>query len=641
MSSFPVRRRRGLQVASVVEEPVSDLARQYSDVCALLEIVRSLLGASRPTDILGRLLHSTLGMTGATHCVGYVYLPERRRLQMTVAFGITPAARGERLTLTRTDHALLTNPEGPKVHLVRENGEIGAPQAAPLPRGPVRRWAETLNASFLIPLVSRSSLVGLAVVGPRIGSEPYTAEALSLLERAATLAAQAIDSNSTSDEAQAEHQYPTVPEIEARAPAQVTRRLRELRAQHPVLSRILGESPAMLRLLEEAVSVAPTRCPVLIQGETGCGKEMLARAVHEVSPRSKGPFEVVDCGSIPKDLIESELFGHERGSFTGAVRDRRGVFEMANHGTIFLDELGELPLPAQTRLLRVLQEGSFRRVGGEESVQVDVRVVAATNRDLWNEVEAGRFRRDLFYRVSVLTLHVPPLRERKSDIPALAHHFARVAAEEMGTPALRIDPALERRLMEHDYPGNIRELQNLITALAVGGPSGSAQADLSRMLRRPALASDPTLGPQPKRGERSMGNWVLTHLRRHGFNIAAAGRALKTAQAREGTLDAPVADRTTLTYYLQGECLRVFCEAKFDIEEAARTLAGGSYLTGTVERRLRSILSVLAGAAEQDGGLAQARDRCARKLPKLPAPYHDYLDQALQSYLARRWSLAG
>jgi transcriptional regulator with GAF, ATPase, and Fis domain len=558
---------------------------------------------------------------------------------MAVAFGIAPASKSEHLALARVEHDLLVEATGPRVFHARENGDNGFPV---LPRGTLKRWAEELEASFLLPLVARASLIGVAAVGPRIGGEAYSQEMLLLLERAAALAAQAIDSNSEHSEEPAEQQYPTLPDVEARAPAQVMRRLRELRAKHSVLGRILGESPAMLRLLEEAVSVAPTRCPVLIQGETGCGKEMLARSVHEVSPRSKGPFEVVDCGSIPKDLIESELFGHERGSFTGAVRDRRGVFEMANHGTIFLDELGELPLSAQTRLLRVLQEGCFRRVGGEEAIQVDVRVVAATNRDLWQEVEAGRFRRDLFYRVSVLTLHVPPLRDRKSDIAILAHHFARVAAEELGTPALRIDSSLERRLLDHDYPGNIRELQNLITALAVGGQSnGGTQADLNRMLRRPALASTGDAVEQPKRGERSMGNWVLTHLRRHGFNVAAAGRTLKHAQAREGTLDAPVADRTTLTYYLQGECLREFCEADFDIEEAARSLAGGPYLIGVVERRLRSILKIVAGAAAGEGGLTNARSVCAKRLPKLPAPYHDFLDRALQSYLEQRWQLAG
>jgi len=637
MSHSPVRRRRGLQASVIVEESIPDLASQYSDACSLLEIVRSLLGASRPADILGRLLHSTLGLTGAAHCVGYLYAPERRRLRMAVAFGITTAAKSEHFVLSRADQSLLVETAGPRIFDVRDEEDGAFPG---LPRGSMKRWATELDAWFLFPLVARSALIGVAAVGPRLGGEPYTTGTLLLLERAAALAAQAIDSNSDSSEEPTEQQYPTLPEVEARAPAQVTRRLRELRVKHPVLGRILGESPAMLRLLEEAVSVAPTRCPVLIQGETGCGKEMLARSVHEVSPRSKGPFEVVDCGSIPKDLIESELFGHERGSFTGAVRDRRGVFEMANHGTIFLDELGELPLSAQTRLLRVLQEGCFRRVGGEESIQVDVRVVAATNRDLWQEVEAGRFRRDLFYRVSVLTLHVPPLRDRKSDIPLLARHFARVAAEELGTPALRLDAALERRLSEHNYPGNIRELQNLITALAVGGQSnGGAQADLNRMLRRPALAAAGTAAEQPKRGERSMGNWVVTHLRHHGFNVAAAGRTLKQAQSREGTLDAPVADRTTLTYYLQGECLREFCEAEFDIERAARSMAGVPYLAGIVERRIRSILRVLEDAAAANGGVANARRLCAKRLPKLPTPYQDYLDRALQSRLEDRWRL--
>ncbi len=636
MSQSPVRRRvRAEQIPTVVDDSIPDLARQYSDACALLEIARSLLGTSRPTEILGRLLHSTLGLAGASHTVGYLYTPARRRLRLAVAFGFTPPGKSEQLVLTHSDYDYLLESEGGGIFPVCPGCEGGY---EPLPRGAIRRWAESIEATFLLPLVVRSTLVGIAAVGPRIGGEPYSAEALSLLERAAGLAAQAIESTAEFAELPAEQQYPTLPEVDARAPSQVTRRLRDLRAQHPVLARALGESPPMLRLLEEAVSVAPTRCPVLIQGETGCGKELLARAVHEISPRSKGPFEVVDCGSIPKDLIESELFGHERGSFTGAVKDRRGLFEMAHHGTIFLDELGELPLPAQTRLLRVLQEGCFRRVGGEEAIRVDVRVVAATNRDLWEEVEAGRFRRDLYYRVSVLTLHVPPLRERKGDIPILARHFARVAAEELGTRELSIGEDLERRLLDHHYPGNIRELQNLITALAVGGQGGASPPDLNRMLRRPAMLASAT--EPPKRGDRSMGNWVLTHLRRHGFNIAAAGRTLKEAQAKEGTLDAPVADRTTLTYYLQGECLREFCESDFDVEKASRSLAGGTYFTRVVERRLRSILRVLAHAAEADGGLPQARRLCEKRMPKLPSSYHDYVDRALRSYLDQRWKLA-
>ena len=638
MTPSPVRRRlRAEPTSSPQDELIPDLAREYADACSLLEIARSLLGASRPSDILGRFLHSILGLTGASHTVGYLYAPSRRQLGLAVAFGLTPPEKREHLILTRAEERLLAECNGAAVFPVSSLGDGGY---EPLPDGRLRRWAEGIETSFLLPLVVRANLLGIACVGPRIGGEPYSTGTLELLERAAALAAQAIESTAALADVPAEHQYPTVPETHANAPVQVSRRLRDLRAKHPILGRILGESQAMLRLLEETKSVAPTRCPVLIQGETGCGKELLARSVHEMSPRAKGPFEVVDCGSIPKDLIESELFGHERGSFTGAVRDRRGLFEMAHHGTIFLDELGELPLSAQTRLLRVLQEGCFRRVGGEETIQVDVRVVAATNRDLWSEVEGSRFRSDLYYRVSVLTLHVPPLRERQGDIPLLARHFARLAAEEMGAPELKIDSELEGRLLEHHYPGNIRELQNLITALAVGGQGGNGTPDLDRMIRRPTSVVAGS-APKPKRGEQSMGSWVLTHLRRHGFNIAAAGRSLKEAQTKEGTLDAPVADRTTLSYYLQGECLREFCDADYDLDRASRSLAGGPYLTGVVSRRLRSLLRILASAADSDGELGDARRICEKRMPKLPSPYHEYVDRILRSYIERRWSLAG
>jgi len=633
--SHSLMKRRAPADHAPIDESIPELTRRYSDASALLEIARSLLGASRPAEVLSRLLHSILGITGATHTVGCLYAPASRKLRLLVAFGVSLPAKSSHVILSAADQKLLVESENGGVFPVRSDCDGGYD---PLPRGTLRRWAESIDAAFLLPIVAHSKLAGVAAVGPRIGGEPYSADTLELLERAAALAAQAVEAGAEASERPLEQQYPTEPDAGIRAPSQMMRRLRELRSSHPILNRTLGDSPPMLRLLEEAVSVAPTRCPVLIQGETGCGKELLARAVHEISPRSKGPFEVVDCGSIPKDLIESELFGHERGSFTGAVRDRRGVFELAHHGTIFLDELGELPLPAQTRLLRVLQEGYFRRVGGEEAIHVDVRVVAATNRDLWEEVEAGRFRRDLYYRVSVLTLHIPPLRERKTDIPILARHFAKLAAEEMGTPELKIDDSLERRLLEHNYPGNIRELQNLITALAVGGHGGNGSVDLTRMLRRPATQS--AAAEAPKRGEQSMGAWVVSHLRRHGFNIAAAGRMLKEAQSKEGTLDAPVADRTTLSYYLQGECLREFCESEFDIDRAAKALAGGPYLTGVVSRRLRSILKVLAASAAQDGGIVQARRACERRMPKLPTFYHGYLDLALQSYLDQRWKVA-
>jgi transcriptional regulator with GAF, ATPase, and Fis domain len=499
-----------------------------------------------------------------------------------------------------------------------------------------------MKAETLLPIVVRDDLAAAAVVGPRLGGEPYGCEDLALLARAAALAAHAIDASMAPSEA--EREFATDPEHGDAGPSDASRRLRALRQKHPILQRILGESPALLHLLNHAVSVAPTRCPVLIEGETGCGKELLARAVHEMSPRSRGPFEVIDCGSIPKELIESELFGHERGAFTGAVRDRRGLFEMAHGGTLFLDELGELPLSCQTRLLRVLQEGCFRRVGGETTVRVDVRVVAATNRNLWDMVEAGRFRRDLFYRVSVLALQMPPLRERRQDISVLAHHFAEQASLEMGTPEFRIDRALEQRLREHDFPGNIRELQNLITALAVGsqGPHATHDLDyrLGRMLRVSPMSGRRDGAMPPRRGATSMGSWVLEHLRRHAFNIAAAERTLETAQEKRGTLEAPVADRSTLTYYLQGECLREFCASGFDLDRAVRSVAGEPQFVTPVDRRFRALLRVLAGAASGHDEAGAARRDVEHRLAKLPSCYREFLDRVLESYFERRWSLA-
>ncbi len=642
MPESPPRRRRaageGLDVAA---ETTPDLARQYSDACALLEVARSLLGTRRAGDLLGRLLHSILGVAGAAHCVGFLYKPADRRLQIAVVFGHSTPARSHRLAVNDTFAEFLVAASHTGAIAVRGNPLLAD---SPLSGARVERWLEDLGAELLLPIVVRSSLAGVGVVGPRLGGEPYCPEDRALLGRAAAFAGHAIEAGLETAEPAGEREYPTSPDLEHISSSQAARRMRLLRQRHPALRQILGESPALLQLLEQTLSVATTRCPVLIEGETGSGKEMLARALHDMSPRCEDPFEVVDCGSIPKELIESELFGHERGAFTGAIRDRRGIFELAHKGTVFLDELGELPLSCQTRLLRVLQEGCFRRVGGEATIRVDVRVVAATNRNLWDMVEAGRFRRDLFYRVSVLALRVPPLRERREDIPMLARHFAALASREMGTPPFQIDRALEHRLLQHDYPGNIRELQNLVTALAVGSRGRLAPQDadlqLGRLLSVTRVNAGPGLNSTPRRGAPSMGSWVLEHLRRHAFNIAAAGRALETAQARRGTLEAPVADRSTLTYYLQGECLREFCTSGFNLERAVRSVAGESHFIDPVERRFRTLLRALSEVASSHENPDVARREMERRLAKLPACYREYVDRALQSYHEHRWSVA-
>ncbi|MBI2311335.1 MAG: sigma 54-interacting transcriptional regulator [Betaproteobacteria bacterium] len=226
--------------------------------------------------------------------------------------------------------------------------------------------------------------------------------------------------------------------------------------------KIVAESTAMRRALESVERVAPTAASVLISGETGVGKEIIARAVHALSGRCAKQLITVNCGAIPENLIESQLFGHERGAFTGAYQVHHGFFERAEKGTLFLDEINSLPLPAQARLLRVLQDGTYERVGGKQALRADVRIVAATNRHLDEMVAAGEFRRDLFFRINVVPIHIPPLRERKEDISALTDHVIRRLAEKYGTGARVLSERAWIQVMGYDWPGNVRELENVI-----------------------------------------------------------------------------------------------------------------------------------------------------------------------------------
>jgi two-component system response regulator PilR (NtrC family) len=225
---------------------------------------------------------------------------------------------------------------------------------------------------------------------------------------------------------------------------------------------IVGRSDAMLKIYELVDRVAPTNANVMILGESGTGKELIASALHCRSERKEAPFVAINCAAIPETLMESELFGHMRGAFTGAVQTKRGLFEAAHHGTLFLDEVGEIPSSMQSKLLRAIQERSFRRIGGNEDVNIDVRIVSASKRDLEEEMKAGRFRDDLYFRLHVIQITVPPLRERREDVPVLAMHFLGKFAKQMGKPVARIDGEAMRALMAYDYPGNVRELENVM-----------------------------------------------------------------------------------------------------------------------------------------------------------------------------------
>jgi two-component system, NtrC family, response regulator GlrR len=252
---------------------------------------------------------------------------------------------------------------------------------------------------------------------------------------------------------------------------------------------VLGAAPVMRRLFALLAKAAATEATILLSGETGTGKEALAETVHQTSRRAKGPFIVVDCGSIPHELIASELFGHTRGAFTGAAADKQGLIEAANGGTLFLDEIGELALDLQPQLLRVLDRRQVRRVGETHAVDVDIRVIAATHRDLRAMVRAGKFREDLYYRLAVVATTVPPLRDRKSDIPALATCFA----ERMGRGTFAQSPALLEQLERHDWPGNVRELRNVVErALSLGSAALADLGDAGGGRSEPAAEAEPS-----------------------------------------------------------------------------------------------------------------------------------------------------
>ena len=226
--------------------------------------------------------------------------------------------------------------------------------------------------------------------------------------------------------------------------------------------RIVGNSPSMRHIYNLIMQVAQTKTSILITGESGTGKELIARAIHEQSGRSEKPFVVLNCGGIPETLMESELFGHKKGAFTGATQDKKGLFEVADKGTIFLDEIGELTPPVQVKLLRAVQEQVFKPVGGNEDISVDIRIISATNKRLEDEVIAGNFREDLFYRLNVIEIKVPPLRERKSDLRLLAQHFLDKYSQEMGKEIKKLSSYAIDLLNKYDFPGNVRELENLL-----------------------------------------------------------------------------------------------------------------------------------------------------------------------------------
>ncbi|HEX7085151.1 MAG TPA: sigma-54 dependent transcriptional regulator [Vicinamibacterales bacterium] len=308
---------------------------------------------------------------------------------------------------------------------------------------------------------------------------------------------------------------------------------RDLRARVDRRLTMIGESQAMAQLREQIAMAAPTNGRVLILGDNGTGKELVARTIHALSHRRTGPFVEVNCAAIPEELIESELFGHARGAFTGAVSDRRGKFEAADGGTIFLDEIGDMSLKTQAKVLRVLQEQVVEPVGSRQQIAVDVRVIAATNKDLAAAIRAGEFREDLYFRLNVIPIFVPPLRERREDIPRLAEFFMTGFAQEYGRRPKSFSPEAIDRLQRYDWPGNVRELRNLIERLVIMVPGDTIGADDLSFLRSAAPAQrtdgepagEPLL-PLHEARDRFEREYILRALARQNGNMSRTAEVL-------------------------------------------------------------------------------------------------------------------
>jgi len=310
----------------------------------------------------------------------------------------------------------------------------------------------------------------------------------------------------------------------------MARKVDELREQIKGRFEMIGNSRLMQKLFNEIAKVAPTKGRVLITGESGTGKELIARAIHDNSPLAGSEFVKVNCAAISPELIESELFGHEKGAFTGATSRKRGLFEVADGGTIFLDEIGDMSLPAQAKVLRVLQTGELSRVGGERIIKVDARVIAATNKDLGREVEAGNFREDLFFRLNVVPILSPPLRDHREDIPDMGEHFVQEFCRENGFKTKRVEPAVLERLVQYGWPGNVRELKNIIERVVIMSDEVIHLDDLPPFLSataRPAFDlarySDRSLREFKEEMEKE---FIVMRLEEHDWNISRAATAL-------------------------------------------------------------------------------------------------------------------
>jgi transcriptional regulator with GAF, ATPase, and Fis domain len=619
-----------------------DLQTRIFELLTLVETSRELLRAHDADDVARRVLLSVIGVLGASSASVLRRDPIGERMELLVHAGLELEERLEFHLPSSMAEAFEQKSDGRPFRVDQD-----------LVQGPARDFLhsydkvlETLDAAVVCPLIGRQGLFGFLLLGRRLLSEGYSSNDLEVFASLAELYTLALERGAGP--------APILGRASAEVPREVSLALHELRELYPPLRGILGESEVILQLFRDMVQLAPSRATVLIQGESGTGKEVVARAIHELSARQGGPLEIVDCSSIPRELIESELFGHVRGAFTGAVRDRRGAFELAHRGTLFLDEIGDMSLASQTRLLRALQEGRFRPVGGEKTRSVDVRVIAATNVDLREAVARGEFRKDLFYRVQVYPLRLPPLRERVGDIAILSRAFLKRFYADFGLTEPTVDPEVIAALQAHLFPGNVRELQNMVEALAIRSrderhvrlehlrrvfasqqltqrPLTAAQSEEGspHLLRTDTEGGEKPPAPSGSRTESqeepsstrsgiddAAARQILRAWRQNGFNLLEASRRLKSLRAQGE--DVAIVDRVQMNHYLDGETLKAFVACGSAVE-VVDLLTAGSQPRHRVARRTTRLLHQALKAMEDDS--------LKETFQRLPAQYEPVLKE--------------
>ncbi len=440
------------QAESALLRAHHELALKCKEREALLEINNAII-ANLDRQSLFKAITETLSKTVPfDRAVLMLYRPERDTLQVAALEGLLAARRfgavGTEINRQGSHAGWVLDH---KHYLLRRDlaQELQFPVEEKI-------LAEGIRSYIIVPLIGKEKPLGTLNLGCKESDRYSENDAMFLLEVAGQVAL-AIENMLA---------YEEIAGLKSRLEQENIYLQEEIKTEHN-FEEIVGQSPAIMKVLKAIETVAPTDATVLILGETGTGKELVARAVHNLSPKKEKPLVKVNCAALAAGLIESELFGHEKGAFTGAVTRKIGRFELANGGTIFLDEIGDLPMELQAKLLRVLQEGEFERVGGSHTFKVSVRVIAATNRDLNKGVLAGTFRPDLFYRLSVFPLTLPPLRERRSDIPLLANHLLNRFAKKLGKPLEQLSRESMGRLVHYDWPGNVREFLNVIERAAI------------------------------------------------------------------------------------------------------------------------------------------------------------------------------